>query len=693
MKTNRALLVVITLIVFAGSSAFAGALDNWHWRNPLPNGNPSPGLQPPSGVVYTNGLFLVVGAGGVIYTSPNATNWTQSTTATTNSLKAVIYADGKYIAVGDASTVETSPDGTNWTVQRTVPPAATNSLWTIAAGGGKFVAAGPYTVITSTDAIHWSSTVSGIPGAVSVAYGNAGFRAVLNSSQVYASTDGSTWTAQTVTVIGSNIMFTAPSQNSVVTYFQGAYLVASSRRPGTDTTDEYMFRSTDGSHWTTNYLGNVPTFSSQFQYGFFMDAGSTIVLGGANGYAPFYQFSNDGLTWSTTNLAIFSLPSGVAGAYGQGTYVVAAPPSAYTEVFASDILISTDGVNWTNTLYPPAPPTGPTLTLTTMAFTNGIYLAGSASTLVRSTDDATYTNVSTSPTLTSIITYGSGFIGAGPGGNIYVSNDGLTWTQRNSSTTSSLHGIASSGSFLVAVGDGGTIQSSPVGTVWTSRTSGTSLPLFGITYANGLFVTVGKLGTVLTSPDGINWTGQYSGQINDLRSLAYGSAGYVAVGVGGTILTSPDTTNWTAQTSGTANNLESISFANGYYLAVGDGGVVLVSMDGTTWTPLNVGLTAGPNLYSVSFLNHRFDVAGAGGIIIESDVINPLFALKMACSPGENIFTLFATPGSNFRLQGSTTLLPNSWSDVATFNNVAAITGWTNSPGGSNLKFFRTVSP
>jgi hypothetical protein len=557
-------------------SVFAATLDNWHWRNPLPDGNPQAGPHTLNAVVFTNGYFVAVGASGVVSISSDSTNWMESTTATTNNLNGLAYVNGELLAVGDGGVVETSVDGINWVLRNS---GTTNSLAAVAYANGKYVAVGSSVVITSPDAVNWSSTVSGLSGALGLTGGSAGFVAIAangsvgnGNNQVYFSPDGSTWTSQTLTVPDTgNPFFNGPVQNSIVTYFNGAYFIGSYQVASSMSYDDFIFKSIDGSHWTTNVLGNVISGTQGFYYNYFIVGNGYLIAGGEANAVPFLQFSSDGANWTTTNHLPDNLDvQGTAGVYGNDNYVVIAPTSYYYSL--PPIFTSTDGLNWTNVQHSPTAPAGANGNFSGIAFTNGIYIVATSNNVVRSTNDLVYATVSNSPAITSVITYGNGFIGGGSGGTIYVSSDGLSWTQRNSGTLNNLHGISSSGSLIVAVGDSGAIQTSTAGTVWTSRTSGTSLALYGVAYSNGLFVAVGQLGTVLTSPDGISWTGQYSGQLTNLLSVVYGSVGFAAVGSGGTILTSPDGVNWATQNSGIATTLESITFGNGYYLAVGDGG-------------------------------------------------------------------------------------------------------------------------
>src|SRR5262245_16120821 len=111
MRRSRLLFVSILAL---GAAPLVGAdpLDNWTWRNPLPQGHQL------FGVTHGNGLFVAVGAVHTVVTSPDATNWTiQSTSLTNNAvtLYGVAHGNGQFVAVGSSGTILTSPNGNNWT--------------------------------------------------------------------------------------------------------------------------------------------------------------------------------------------------------------------------------------------------------------------------------------------------------------------------------------------------------------------------------------------------------------------------------------------------------------------------------------------------------------------------------------------------------------------------------------------------
>jgi hypothetical protein len=77
-------------------------LDNWQWRNPLPQGNHL------LGVTYGDGTFVAVGNRGTILTSPDGETWAQRSSGN----KVIVYAKDHYapatdqFAVWDKATVE-----------------------------------------------------------------------------------------------------------------------------------------------------------------------------------------------------------------------------------------------------------------------------------------------------------------------------------------------------------------------------------------------------------------------------------------------------------------------------------------------------------------------------------------------------------------------------------------------------------
>jgi len=111
-------------------------------------------------VAWNGKLWVAVGGGGRIYTSPNGTTWTPQVSQAPNALAGIAWGNDLWVAVGDLQTIVTSPDGTTWT-QAIVPSSGylTSVIW----AGTKFVAVGqPGVVLTSSDGLSWSKvTIAG----------------------------------------------------------------------------------------------------------------------------------------------------------------------------------------------------------------------------------------------------------------------------------------------------------------------------------------------------------------------------------------------------------------------------------------------------------------------------------------------------------------------------------------------------
>ena len=637
-----------------------------------------------------------MGSTGVVSVSSDGTNWTLSNTATTQQLNDIIYADGKFVAAGNSGALETSYDGETWTLQNS---GTTQILSSLAYGNGKFVTVGPNAVMTSSDAVTWTPAVSGLSGANQVAGSSQGFVAIQGSStNAYFSSDGLNWVTDvlpvSVTDAGPPPFYPEPFSPQIISYANGVFLVGGRSWVASSLGELIILASPDGKNWPTNVVVTTGPPFGDLQYNFFLAGNTNVMAGGLVGGNPVLQTSANVLNWSQ----ISNTAGGAnAGAYGNGVYAAV--------VSSQTIYTSTDGVSWTNQQHapaPPAPPTGPTGNFYSIAASNGTYVVATSASFVASTNDMVYAVESNTPSLSSVILFSNTFVACGPGGAIYQSTNGFTWTQRNSGTADNFYGVTSganplgsggNGDQLVAVGDNGAIQTSPSGVTWTSRQSGTSLPLYGVTYSNGLYVAVGQEGTVVSSVDGENWTVQDSGQLNNLLSVTYGTAGFLAVGQGGTILTSPDGANWTQQNSGTSATFESASYGNGYYLVTGSNAVAMSSPDGTNWTGRNIGATSGQTLFGSAFLNGRFDVVGSGGTVLESDPVPLLFVLQMSGHPPQCAFKIFATPGTSYRILTCTNITSPSWFTAATVNNAAAITLWTNTMTAGNQRYFRVVSP
>jgi hypothetical protein len=141
------------------------------------------------GVAFGGDRFVAVGAGGAILGSPNAVAWSQVSSPTSRRLSAVAYGNGQFVAVGDGGTLLTSAGGSSWT---SAASPVTSDLFSVAYGNGRFVAVGNAgSVVTGPP---WVPGMSGTALSLrGVTYGPGMFFAVGNNGVGLLSALGVTW--------------------------------------------------------------------------------------------------------------------------------------------------------------------------------------------------------------------------------------------------------------------------------------------------------------------------------------------------------------------------------------------------------------------------------------------------------------------------------------------------------------------
>ncbi|MGO8699618.1 MAG: hypothetical protein ACLQVY_18115 [Limisphaerales bacterium] len=98
---NRIKFTVGLMIVATHLASFASdPLDQWFWRNPLPNGNV------PIVLTYANGTFVGVGDEGLVASSADGTNWVSQVlgpiygAGIEYGLWGIAWGNGTWVAVG-----------------------------------------------------------------------------------------------------------------------------------------------------------------------------------------------------------------------------------------------------------------------------------------------------------------------------------------------------------------------------------------------------------------------------------------------------------------------------------------------------------------------------------------------------------------------------------------------------------------
>ncbi|HEX8739040.1 MAG TPA: hypothetical protein VF925_02750 [Casimicrobiaceae bacterium] len=239
------------------------------------------------GVGYSSSLstglagLATVGAAGTIFTTGNVTAWVAATSGTTANLNAVQHRDNLFVAIGDGGTVVTSPDSVTWTPRST---PTTNALYALdGSGTGQVVAVGAQgTILVTSNSTDWtahdSKTTANLYG---VGFGDGRYVAVGANGTVATSSDGTTWTLQKppTSVDLRGVFFGSRSATSNVTAIATFVAVG---RGGT------ILTSPDGITWTARESGVTAdlesvTFGTQFVA---VGQGGTIVTS-----------SDAGVTW------------------------------------------------------------------------------------------------------------------------------------------------------------------------------------------------------------------------------------------------------------------------------------------------------------------------------------------------------------------------------------------------------------
>ena len=485
---------------------------------------------------FTNGRFFLSAFGDGLRSRGQLLSSTDGLTWTTPYEEAgyfyfspVAFGAGVYATIGDTPSltnarVYTSVDGINWTPNnRTISGGFEGKVDKLIFANGLFVAmnASSSFILTSPDAINWTSRAVPSSGWRSIIYANSLY-IMVSDKQIITSPDTINWTT------AATLDETYASLQSIA-FGNGTYAIRT----------EYLQAPRHKILISTNLASAWSKISAAEN-----NTWLSIAHGGLSNFSVFVIISNGGTSRiMTSNDATYWKPRATPSpndsswqsiTYGNGLFVAVASSGTHK------IMTSPDGITWTARTSPA-----------------GEWLS---------------------------VTYGNGlFVATGRQGSnrIMTSPDGITWTARTvpSPNDSTWRSVVCGNDLFVAVADSGThrIITSPDGINWTERTA-PSEGWRSVTYGNGLFVAVGNSGSnrVMTSPDGINWTERVVPSPNDSswQSITYGGGLFVAVASSGThrVITSPDGINW-IENSAENNPWQSIIYCNGVFIAVASDGI------------------------------------------------------------------------------------------------------------------------
>lgn len=421
-----------------------------------------------SAVAWSGALYVAVGEGGGIFTSPDAETFTPQTSGTTSWLHDVVWTGTRFVAVGDAGVILTSPDGISWTQQKSM---TTMPLSAVAYSDTGLVATGIAVVLTSPDGVSWTAQeVATGYTAVSFVEHLGRFVASGYGGSISTSADGASWTEPvsltpqsvlqgiaagngTVVVVGTDGMIYSAMDPAVDAWkprSSGASLLNVVRSgEGLIAFGGYgrIVTSPDGAAWSHADTGNRDDFlldfaASEDRYVF---AGQSYLVSSA-----------DLVTWDAREW--LGATSACNGVVWTGTQFVAVCTEGV-------IRLSPDGVAWESILLDDAF----SQNITDVAWSGSVLVAASSTGMMRSSDGRAWTPV-TVPGMTrprALVWTGARFVAVGDGGAIAHSPDGTAWTAATSSVTDNLIAITWTGDELMTIAPGGTVLSSPDADTWT----------------------------------------------------------------------------------------------------------------------------------------------------------------------------------------------------------------------------------
>lgn len=534
-----------------------------------------------------------------------------------------------------------------------------NTINSVAFGNGMFIATSNNgtqgTVSKSTDGVNWSISATNTPVFSKVVFGGNGTFVAIDgtSAKVYTSTDGSNWISHNSSIIPQGLK--AVNGNFFV--WRSDYINATNP----PAYNAKLFKSQDGATWTnTNIRTTSTTFGMQPINDIDFGQGKYVV---SNSYSTVFYTSTDLANWTTvqlTNIVINSYGSQWPGIYNvtflNGRFFAyTGGGSSNNTGYYNKVLTSTDGSNWSvNSSWD------------NNNFTGGVYLNGN-------------------------------YILLGDNGRIYYSNNaplGFSgWTTSNTKTPMTFSNIVYGNGKYVACGDSGLVVSSDL--INWSYISGNlkSVACDG----NGVYVAAasdssmyGTFGSIYKTTDWSTWNDVTPSQINGgVNAVTYGAGKFVAVtdqtvdsggnSGKGLIAISTNGAAWNIKDSGIAANLTGIAFGSSKYDLVTSDGHIYTSTDGTSWTSKYSNSSYSFN--TIAYLNNQFVAVGVkytsgnpSGIVIAKSSDGLSWGTPKVISSTSNInITGIAYSGSNYVIVGV-----NNSTNKGTIYKSTDLTSWQN---------------
>ncbi len=238
-----------------------------------------------------------------------------------------------------------------------------------------------------------------------------------------------------------------------------------------------------------------------------------------------------------------------------------------------------------------------TLNLTVSDMKGGTLPLSKAVTVTDPLDTWTTGSVGSSEYLEQMVYAKGRFVSAEYFGTIFLSWDGVTWSNVGDPPDIDRPKLAYGAGVFVAAGRRDSVPAAAQitwsldGRRWNQAVFPNGVPYVrSVAFGGGTFVAVGDDGTVLTSADGKSWSVTTLASAPDFRHLAWSGSSWVAAalhptsGNGEVIWTSPDAASWTERPS-IGFDVYQLLRASGQLYAIGwYGGVRFSTNQGVTWT-------------------------------------------------------------------------------------------------------------
>lgn len=209
-----------------------------------------PGNYPLRHIVQNTSLYVAVGDTGTLLTFdtaavfPPGPEWVVQISGVANDLSCIIFNGIQYVAVGADSTIITSTDAITWsTVSFPIP---SKTFTSICYAGSTYVVVGDGVIGTSTDLITWTVDTTVAAACQAVAYNGSETIIVADSGVILVSTDdGVSWVSSLTNTYNNLTSLCYDSVTTLSWYATGD--------GGT-----ILVSSDQGLHWSSPTLGQLP---------------------------------------------------------------------------------------------------------------------------------------------------------------------------------------------------------------------------------------------------------------------------------------------------------------------------------------------------------------------------------------------------------------------------------------------------